>query len=304
MNLKSNKINIGFIGYGKFAIHHHNTLKEFDNLSFLHVLKKKKISINGVTVHNNFYNFKKNRFDIILIITPAVSHFKILKKVHDVFPFTIIEKPLFNHLEEYNLYKALDNKKKIIVNYSELFNLNLHKYLNYLTKKKISEVSLFFGIKQKVDDLSFYVSEWLPHPLSILILLFKNINLVSSKIKFFDKIYFKAEISLLSSENVPIKLIISNNYSPKKRQIKISTKNNKTYTYSSGPRNRIAIDNKNISIIKGEKPLYNLWNYAINKKHKNIFDSFQSDFFHKKIIEASELIMFNINSELKKLSSK
>lgn len=304
MSSKLNNIQIGFIGFGKFAEKHQNTIEKFKNAKLKNILKRKKISLKGFTVFTNINAFKKFHYDIILIITPAKSHFKIFKQIYKNINKIVIEKPLFSKSSEYDEFISLkDTKDNLIVNYSELFNKNFHIYNKISKKKKILRAKLEFGIKQVVKDKLFYISEWLPHPLSMLFMIFKNIDLHDISYISHDNKFFKVKIGL-SSENILIDLIISNNFEPKKRQIKIYTKDNKTIFYSSATNDPIKINNKKMECFDSQETLYNLWNYVLYTKNKSYFDKFQKNLFHNKIIKLSDKILKNIEDEFKKISFK
>ncbi|MDC3150126.1 Gfo/Idh/MocA family oxidoreductase [Alphaproteobacteria bacterium] len=304
MSSKLNNIQIGFIGFGKFAEKHQITIEKFENAKLNNILKRKKISLKGFKVFTNINTFKKFHYDIILIITPAISHFKIFKQIYKNINKIVIEKPLFSKSSEYDEFISLKyTKDNLIVNYSELFNKNFHIYYKIIKKKKILRVQLEFGIQQKVKDKLFYISEWLPHPLSMLFMIFKNIDLYNVSYIPHDNKFFEVKIGL-RSENILIDLFISNNFEPKKRQIKIHTKDNKIIYYSSATNDPIKINNKKIECFDNQETLYNLWNYVLYKKNKSYFDKFQNNLFHKKIIKLSNKIVKNIEDEFKKISFK
>ena len=57
MSSKLNNIQIGFIGFGKFAEKHQNTIEKFENAKLKNILKRKK-SLKGFKVFTNINAFK------------------------------------------------------------------------------------------------------------------------------------------------------------------------------------------------------------------------------------------------------
>lgn len=86
--------------------------------------------------------------------------------------------------------------------------------------------------------------------------------------------------------------------------MKIYTKDNKTFFYSSATNDPIKINNKKMECFDNQETLYNLWNYVLYTKNKSYFDKFQKNLFHNKIIKLSDKILKNIEDEFKKISFK
>ena len=190
----------------------------------------------------------------------------------------IVEKPFINSQKELqNINKIIKkNKKKILVNYTDLFNpffSRIKKIFNNNLNNKIYLNVIYSKHDKKFKKKYQCINEWLDHPLSIILELFKSFpkfKIISFKSVCKNKI-LKEELKVqYKLKNISISFLITN-MSKKKRIVSIKTLK-KNYFF-----------NLNSRIIKNDKSsFYNLYK-NLNKvnKFENLFDSS----FHKKIFK-------------------
>ena len=167
-----NKINLALVGFGRFGKKYYKNLNQNKYIKSVKIYRKRNI------IQKKFYRFlkeeiEKNNFKGGIVATPTKTHYKISKEfIKNKIPI-ILEKPAaFNVIEvKKMIYLSKKYNSSVIVNHSDLFNVNL----NFLLKKikligKISFIEAYFG---KFDStykdrnyLPFY--DWMPHPLAIL----------------------------------------------------------------------------------------------------------------------------------------
>jgi hypothetical protein len=137
-----------------------------------------------------------NNIDLIHVCSPLSTHFKYLNKFLN-HKNLIIEKPFLRNLNEFTEFKKKTCKKKnkIIVNYIDLYN----PITDFI---KINIKSKFTKIIFEYSDPNFFfkkkymcIEDWLEHPLSLILFLFKKFRkfkilkkiLVKKKNKFLEK---------------------------------------------------------------------------------------------------------------------
>lgn len=156
------------IGYGKWA-------KKIINIIFRFRLFEKIIVINSkkkFIFYSKFRrkeianrDFKKIKIKSVHIATPYKTHFKILKQYIKIKKI-ILEKPL---LENINQLKIIKNKIFLIVNYIDLYNSELLKFLKKIKlNAKIIRINLVYGSPIKKINPRDFLTDWLEHPLAVL----------------------------------------------------------------------------------------------------------------------------------------
>ena len=114
--------------------------------------------------------------DAFIITTTYNFSFFLFKKIIKTNKPIIIEKPLIQNFNEYENLKAMKKnfqKKKILVNHSDLYSsgfLNINTYLKIIGP--IKEVVMKFGKYQRKYQSESPYFDWLPHPIAIYCYLF------------------------------------------------------------------------------------------------------------------------------------
>lgn len=301
-------INVGLIGYGRYGKKYYKSLKQNKSFKIIKILRKSKKNIN-----NLFTNDKKSFFNIkiinlYIIASPANTHYEYLKYATNKKKNIIIEKPLVGKLKEYLDIKNTikDYKKIILINHTDLY-MNAYRNLKlYLNKTgKINFVKLYFGkkdhyfIKNINNKYNLPHFEWLPHPLAIIIDIFKDqnykLNILEKRKTIEEKLIQDLKV-ILTGKNVNIEINFSNNYKKSRRDIIISG-SKLCLVYKGYNKRKLYLKKNNRSLfIKSEdiEPIKNLLNSFIiqyNEK-KNYKDD-------KKIILSSSKYLFKITNNLK-----
>jgi len=269
------------IGYGNWAKKIIKFLKTNNFFSKIIVVKKKKQffiypkykKIERKDLHNIFLKARS-----VHICSNNQSHFKYTKKFVNLNKNIIVEKPFINSQKELQTINKIikKNNKKILVNYTDLYNsffpkikkifynnLNNKVYLNLVYSKHDNK------FKKKYQC----INEWLDHPLSIILKLFKSFpkfKIISFKSIYRNKIINEKLEVQYKLKNISIIFLITN-MNKKKRIVSIKTLK-KNYFFDL-----------NSHLIKNNKSsFYNLYKNLNNiNKSENLFDLS----FHKKIFK-------------------
>ena len=269
------------IGYGNWAKKIIKFLKRNNFFSRIIVVTRKKQffilpkykKIDRKDLSNIFLKAKS-----VHICSNNQSHFSYIKKFIFLNKNIIVEKPLINSQKEHqNINKIIKkNKKKILVNYTDLFNPFfpiIKKIFNSNLKNKIHLNIIYSKYDKKFKKKYQCINEWLDHPLSIILELFKFIpkfKIINFQSSYKNKITNEEMEVRYRSKNIIINFVITN-MSKKKRILSIKTLK-KNYFF----------DLNNRSIKNDKSSFYNLYkNLNKNNIPKNLFDLS----FHKKIFK-------------------
>jgi len=156
-------------------LHKNLTLKYVVDIDNSKISKVKEFFPN-VVFYNNYNKLLKCKdIDILSIATPTNTHYTILKAFQDniYIKLFFIEKPLFQHIQEYNNIKM---KNKIVVNYLRRFDKNIQKLKSKISQNKFGKVQKIIinyckGIKNNGS-----------HMIDMINFLFDNPKVISSNI--------------------------------------------------------------------------------------------------------------------------
>lgn len=221
-------MNLALVGFGQFGKKYYKNIK-----------KNKKFFLKTVFRKNNLdkKKFKKlskknliqSKINAAIICTPVKSHFRIAKLFLEKRIPIILEKPAANNIHEIKELDKLSKKNSItvLVNHSDLFNQNLKVIFSKIKLiGKIRLIDVQFGkYSTKYNDKNLLPCfDWLPHPLAVIIRLFKKVqfnkvikNVITKKNKFF---FQEILISLKGPKNIDIRIFYSNKVRKKLRKIK------------------------------------------------------------------------------------
>lgn len=220
-------LKIALIGYGRFGKKYFKEIKKLKKFSLSVVFVKSKIIKKSFVIFSK-KKISKYSLDGAIIVTPPRTHFFIAKEFLKRKIPIIIEKPATLNFKSINFLNKLSiqNKTSVIINYSDLFNLN---FLNLLKNKnqigKIKYAEAFFGKFLKIykdkDFLPYF--DWLPHPLAILEKFF-NLNVYPNVKKNIiykknNKYYQILDIDFYRNKKKLFKIFFSNSKKIKKRQL-------------------------------------------------------------------------------------
>ena len=269
------------IGYGNWAKKIIKFLKKNNFFNKIIVVTRKKQflifpkykKIYRKDLNNIFLKAKS-----VHICSNNQSHFLYIKKFVILNKNIIVEKPFINSQKELqNINKIIKkNKKKILVNYTDLFNPffpKIKKIFNNNLNNRIYLNVIYSKHDKKFKKKYQCINEWLDHPLSIILELFKSFpkfKIISFKSIYRNKIMNEELEVQYKLKNISISFLITN-MNKKKRIVSIKTLK-KNYFFDL-----------NSHLIKNNKSsFYNLYK-NLNKinKSKNFFDLL----FHKKIFK-------------------
>ena len=277
------KLNLALVGYGQFGKKYFKEIKNNKKFFLRAIFRKKKIKNKKFDIlsKKNLLNLK---IDAAIICTPVRTHYKIAKFFLEHKIPIILEKPAAQNL---NQIKKLDNlsKKKLVsvlVNHSDLFNQNLNSIFSRINSiGKIKYIEAKFGKhSNKYKDKSLLpYCDWLPHPLAVIVRLFKKVRfnkIIKNEIKKKNKSFFQdMTIELKTQKKIRVKVHYSNTYKKKIRNFKFYGNrgfiNYDGYDY----KNNFILKKKRVNLDKPSKtPLENILTklYFIVKKKKYFSD--------------------------------
>ena len=298
-------INVGLIGYGRYGKKYYDNLLKDKSFRLIKILRKSKRKINDLFTNDKKAFFKINNIDLYIIASPTIFHYEYLKNALIKKKHIIIEKPLVGKFKEFTKIKKLIKKSKkiILINHTDLYMdsyLNLKKMIYKIGK--INSAKLTFGkiepypVKNIKDKYKLPHFEWLPHPLAIIINLFKDqnfkISLDEKRDIYKKKLYQNLKIFLLG-KRINIEINFSNNLKNRKRNIEIfGVKGNLLYKGY----------NKKKCFLKKNKKI-NYINSKENNPIKNLLNKFKFKYRNKKYSDDKKLI-FSTTKYLFKISNK
>ena len=284
------------IGYGNWGKKITAFLKKKNFFSKIYIKTRNKYfecDKKGKLLEKEFLN-TENQLNSAHICTPVDSHFFYLNKFIHLNKI-IVEKPFLKNLSQFNkIQKKFNKKNQLIVNYTYLFNpilINLKSKINEKTKAKIV---INFSKKNKLYKKKYdCIHDWLDHPLSIILFLFKKFKKFKIiRMQFIKKKGFKEKLSMMYFyKNQTIEININNSKIDKKEITLEKNFKKKTYDLDKNlifyQKKRIFFSNKN-----SFDSLYLALRY--NKKL-----SFQNFNFHKQIMNEKVKILKKIKNERK-----
>lgn len=244
----------------------------------------KRISLN---------NINKNNIKSIHICSPVDSHYYYLKKFSNINKI-LVEKPFLKNLLQLNKIKKLYKKKYLLVDYIDTFNPILIKAKQTLKNSKPKKIIFDYSNTKKFYKKKFEFSyEWLDHPLSLILYLFKkfpkfvikNIIIIKNKKKFHEKVIINY---LFKNFKVSIKLNCSKKI---KREIKIYQEKSikKFLLYEN------KIYKNNIKVYQAKLTSFdNLYNYLEKRKKLN----YQNFSFHEMIMREKQKVIKELKNKV------
>ena len=300
-------IKVGLIGFGKYGKKYYKNLLNDKNFQIVKILRKSKKNINNLFTNNKEKFFKIDNINLYIIASPTDTHYEYLKKVIGKKKHIIIEKPLVSdHNQFLKIKKIIKNHKKIIlINHTDLY---MNAYLDLKNKLKeigkIKSVKLTYGkidpytVDKVNNKLNLPHFEWLPHPLAVIIDLFKDKNfklkILEKRVLTRKKLFQNLKIKFLENK-FNLEINFSNNLRNKKRNLEIyGTKKNLFYKGYNKTKLLIQSDKK-ITFLKTQDidPIKNLL-YTFKLKYKN-----KKNVDDKKLILSTTKYLFKISEILK-----
>ena len=265
------------IGFGKWG------KKIFENIKSKNYYEKiylKSKSKNLFFYKNqlkkiNKINLKKKYYSTH-ICTPLNKHFIYANKLK--VNKLIIEKPTFHTLNSYD--KFVYKKSLVATNYSDLYAPGLMSvYKNFLPNQKGKFEIIYRNMTLKYFNKLECLTDWLDHPLSIILYFFKDLG--EFRVNKFNRINIKKHIC----ENIVIEFFSNNykifikletsSYKKKIRLLKIVNSKNHTYNFYQN----------NYKILQNSKVL----------KNKKFQDNSTTNVYKKFIMNNKRLIDDDIN---------
>lgn len=300
-------INVGLIGYGKYGKKYYNNLLKDKNFKIIKILRKSKKKTNNLFTNDKKDFFKLKNIDLYIIASPAASHYEYLRTALIKKKHVIIEKPLVDKFDEFKKIKKLikNSRKIILINHTDLYMnayLNLKKIIDKIGK--IRSVKLVYGkidlypvgdIKNRYKLPHF---EWLPHPLAIILDLFKNQNFkikLKEKRKIHKKKLYQNLKVFLVGRKINAEVNFSNYLKNKKRNLEIFGTNGSLLYKGYDKKKCFFKKNGMLNYLKTVEidPLKNLLNnFKIKYKNKKFSDD-------RELIFSTTKYLFEISNNLK-----
>ena len=275
------KLNIGLIGFGKIGNKIFNELKQSKKIKNIYILKKKKTTHNKLKVFTKEKKFFKKKIDFFFITTPISLHYYFLKKIIKKKRNFFIEKPIIGNEKELNKIKNIRKlNNNIFVNYIDIYNPSFAVFKKEIKKVgKINKININIGKYQKIykcnninyknlHKLPFF--DWLPHPISSIIYIFKNKPTIKSvNNKFFKKgnfLFQKLKI-VFHINKLIINLSFSNFEKSPKRKITVYGKKYKLIYLSHKSAENISVSDAKASVKKFNLKNKLIFNYENKKKN-------------------------------------
>lgn len=267
------------IGKGKWArkiISHIRKKKIFDRI----YIKTKKQTYCGKKKIKILPYYKK--INIIHICSPLSTHYKYIKKFFN-HKKLIIEKPFLKNLREFSIIekKNFFIKNTYIVNYIDLYN-PLINYIKKKINKKITKIIFEYSNHKFYYKTKFScIEDWLEHPLSVILFLFRKFE----NYKIIKKIFLKKQKKYqekieihFNYKNILVIILINLN---KKKTRKISLYKDNILSFYVDLRSNKIMSRYDVIIKKSEDhSLTYLYENVIREKRT----FYQSLTFYKKII--------------------
>jgi hypothetical protein len=263
------------IGDGKWG----NTVLAFiiKNKLFdlIYVKSRKKIFLFKKKIKTEIKNLPNiNTISVVHICTPLSTHYRFVKKFlgHDNL---IIEKPFLKNLRQFSkIKKKIDilGTPRVIVNYIDLYNPIINLIKKKLKNKFSKIVFEYSNPKSFFKKKYLCIEDWLEHPLSLILLLFKKFT--KFKIITNDFVYKK--------KNFLEKIKIQYLFKKKTAIIEINLKNSKKRGVYLFKENKLIFfaNLKSYKTKNKNDSLFYLYNSLLSKN--KLF--YQSLDFYKKIL--------------------
>jgi len=233
------------------------------------ILKNKK-----KTKIKNLPHYKK--IDTIHVCSPILTHYKYAKKLLG-HKNLIIEKPFLKNLKQFLKIKKNINpssKSRVVVNYIDLYNPLINIIKKKLNNKFTKIVFEYSNPKSYFKKKYLCTEDWLEHPLSLILFLFKKFT----KFQIVKKVFICKNRKYL--EKVKIQFL----YKKKSVIIEINFKNSKKRRIYFFKKNKLIsfVDfrNNKIEHKKNFNSLFYLYKSLLLKK-KPLYQSIN---FYKKIL--------------------
>jgi len=274
--------NILIIGYGKIGKRYLSILRQ-KKVNII-ILRKKTSTSKKIKIINNLKNVKK--VDGVIIASPLNTHFKYAKYFLKKKIPVLLEKPICENLNEAKKLKYFSyaNKTSLIINYSDLYDPNFIKLLNFISQdiNKIKTIGMNYGNNKNNYNTNKIITpaqDWLPHPIAVITSILKKVNnfkfidyvrkLSSTKREIFEK--FKIRF-IFKKKNITLNF--SNFPQTNMRNIYIETENFSIYFDAYNRKKNYFLNNnykKKVNIKRNS--FENITNQFLNIIEKNTYTS-------------------------------
>jgi predicted dehydrogenase len=175
------KINIGLIGFGYWGPNYARILKAHPNINFLAVsdlntklLKEAKKNYQ-VEIYTDYRELLKNQeIEAVLIVTPAVTHYQIVKDSLKMGKHVLVEKPLAKNSKQAKELTdlAYSLNKILMVGHTFLFNPHFQKLKEFINKKELGQIRFITSTRINLGPVRPDVNclwDLAPHDLSMIL---------------------------------------------------------------------------------------------------------------------------------------
>jgi len=197
-------INVGLIGPGNWGKNYITTLENISN-------------VNLVWTATRNYKDKLNLCDAVIIATPYITHYEIIKNVLNARKHVLVEKPITCNSDEVEELVELSNKvrKILMVGHIFLFNPAIQKIKELINTNYLGDIVEIHSKRLSMNDKKDALWEMAPHDIYILWYLLENEPIQS---KLYGPTYHR-NINLIYPDNIRVTLELCTHYPKKIRQM-------------------------------------------------------------------------------------
>ena len=272
------------IGYGKWAKKILNVIKKSKLFDKIYITSRR----NSFIFKNNFKRTIKilpryNKIDILHVCSPITTHYKYLKKFLN-HKCLIVEKPFLKSLNEMvKIHKNINKKNcRVIVNYIDLYNPIVNILKNKLKNKYSTVIFEYSDPKVYFKKKYLCIEDWIEHPLSLILFLFKKFT----KFRITKKIFIRKKNNFL--EKVEIEFMYENILVV--IRINLSKKKTRKIYFFQKKELKLSVDLKKNKIVEKKITIFSnskinsivcLYKSGLSKK-RTFYQSFN---FYKKVLK-------------------
>lgn len=166
--MKNKKLGFALIGVGYWGPNYARILSELDDVELLWccdtnkdaLLKMQRIYPTIKITEKITGILKDDKVDCLIVVTPAQTHYQIVRASLDAGKHVLVEKPLTTSVEEAKDLVLLSKKKKktLAVDHTFKFNPGIRKLKEYIDKGELGKIYYMYGLYNALGPIRKDVS--------------------------------------------------------------------------------------------------------------------------------------------------
>lgn len=168
MNKLNKKLNFALVGVGYWGPNYARILSELDDTELIWCCDNNKVALlkmqrlyPTIKITQKFNDvLRDSKVDCVIIVTPAQTHYKLVKKALLSEKHVLVEKPLTTTAEEAKELVLLSKKKKITlgVDHTFKFNSGIQKLKEIIDKGELGKIYYMYGLYNALGPIRKDVS--------------------------------------------------------------------------------------------------------------------------------------------------